>query len=231
MSESIVHSNGGVTLLGAGEILPAVLDEALIHAPLLVAADGGAARALALGHDPAAVIGDLDSLDAASRAALPPGRVHLIADQETTDFDKCLRSIQAPLVLAVGFTGARLDHEMAAFSTLLQHARRPCLLIGPQDVAFVAPPELSLALAPGTRLSLFPMGRVTGESRGLRWPIEGIGFAPGVRIGTSNEVVGQEVALRFSARRMLVFLPRHALPAAIRALAPGCVAKAAARGG
>lgn len=231
MSQSIVHSVRGVTVVGAGEILPAVLDEALIHAPLLVAADGGAARALALGHDPAAVIGDLDSLDAATRAALPPARVHRIADQETTDFDKCLRRIRAPLVLAVGFTGARLDHEMAAFSTLLQHAKRPCLLIGPEDVAFVAPLDFRLALEPGTRLSLFPMGRVTGESRGLRWPIEGIRFAPGGRIGTSNEAVAPEVALRFSVRRMLVFLPRPALAAAIRALAPEYVAPAAARGG
>jgi thiamine pyrophosphokinase len=184
-----------------------------------------------LGHNPAAVIGDLDSLDAETRSALPPGRVHRIADQETTDFDKCLRNIRAPLVLAVGFTGARLDHEMAAFSTLLQHAGRACLLVGEHDVAFVAPFELRLALEPGTRVSLFPMGEVTGESRGLRWPIEGLKFAPGGRIGTSNETVGQEIALRFSARRMLVFLPRAALAAAIRALAPEYAAKAAARGG
>ncbi|MDH3263556.1 MAG: thiamine diphosphokinase [Paracoccaceae bacterium] len=230
MDRCIVHSERGVTIVGAGELLPAVLDEALIHAPLLVAADGGAARALALGHDLAAVIGDLDSLEATTRAALPPGRVHRIADQETTDFDKCLRTIRAPLVLAVGFTGARLDHELAAFSTLLQHAGRPCLLIGPEDVAFVAPLDLRLALAPGTRLSLFPMGEVTGESRGLRWPIEGIRFAPGGRIGTSNEAAAPEVALSFSARRMLVFLPRPALGSAIRALAPGYAAQAAARG-
>lgn len=227
----IVHSKHGVTVVGAGEFLPAVLEDALIRAPLLVAADGGAARAMELGHEPAAVIGDLDSLDAATRAALPPARVHRIADQETTDFDKCLRSIHAPLVLAVGFTGARLDHEMAAFSALLRHARRPCLLIGPEDVAFVAPRDLRLALAPGTRLSLFPMGRVTGRSTGLRWPIEGIRFAPDGRIGTSNEAVDGQVALRFSSRRMLVFLPRPALGAAVRALAPGYAAPAAARGG
>jgi thiamine pyrophosphokinase len=223
----IVRSGKGVTILGAGEASAAVLAEALIHAPTLVAADGGAGRALALGHMPRAVIGDLDSLAEADARAIGPKRIHRIAEQETTDFDKCLRSVRAPLILAVGFTGARLDHELAAFSTLLAHARRRILLVGSEDVAFVAPPELSLALAPGTRLSLFPFGRVRGRSTGLRWPIDGIGFAPGGRIGTSNEVTEPEVRLAFSARRMLVLLPRPALPAAIAALAR----PPAARGG
>src|SRR5690606_35846853 len=115
---------------------------------------------------PQAVIGDLDSLDAATRAALPPGRLHRIEEQETTDFDKCLRSIRAPVVLGVGFTGARLDHQMAAFSALLDGRLPPCLLIGGADVAFAAPLRLRLELPLGTRVSLFPMGEVSGESRG-----------------------------------------------------------------
>ncbi len=227
----IVRSTDGVTILGAGETSPAVLAEALIHAPVLVAADGGAGRALALGHMPRAVIGDLDSLAEADARAIGPGRIHRIAEQETTDFDKCLRSVRAPLVLAVGFTGARLDHELAALSTLVAHARRRILLLGPEDVAFVAPPSLRLALAPGTRLSLFPFGRVRGTSAGLRWPIDGIAFAPGGRIGTSNEVAGPEVRLSFSARRMLVLLPRQALGAAIAALAAPAAPAAPPAGG
>lgn len=218
MTGYIVQSGRGITLLGGGEVSPTVLDDALIHAPLLVAADGGAAQALALGHMPAAVIGDLDSLDAATAAALPPERVHRICEQVTTDFDKCLRSIRTPLALAVGFTGARLDHQMAAFSALLEHRVPPCLILGPEDVVFVAPERLSLALEPGTRVSLFPMGKVHGESRGLEWPIDGLALAPGGRIGTSNRAIAHRVELRFSARRMLVFLPRTALAAAIAAL-------------
>lgn len=220
MASSIVHTATGVTIVGAGEVSAAVLADAVAHAPLLVAADGGAGRAVALGYVLEAVIGDLNSLDAATRSVLPPERVHRIAEQETTDFDKCLRSIQAPLVLAVGFTGARIDHELAAFSTLLQHAARPCILIGREDVAFIAPRAFGLDLRPGTRVSLIPMGEVTGQSFGLRWPIEGIRFAPGGRIGTSNEAVTGQVRLSFSSRRMLVLLPRSSLAAAIRSLAP-----------
>jgi len=227
----IVRSSAGVTVLGAGDVTADLLEEALAHAPALVAADGGAAAALRFGRIPEAVIGDLDSLDAASAAALPQERIHLIPDQETTDFDKCLAAIEAPLVVAVGFTGARLDHEMAAFSTLLAHAGRPVVLLGGHDVAFAAPAELTLSLAAGTRVSLFPMGEVTGESEGLRWPIGGLRLAPGGRIGTSNLAVAEEVRLSFSAPRMLVFLPRDCLAAAISALAAQPAGQAAVRGG
>lgn len=227
----ILRTSRGVTLVGAAGVARDVLDRALALAPVVVAADGGAESVLARGLLPDAVIGDLDSLPAAAAARIPSGRLHRIDDQETTDFDKCLRAIRAPLVLATGFTGRRLDHELAAFATLLAHARRPCLLLGPEDVVFVAPREVELALAPGTRVSLFPMGPLTGRSEGLRWPIDGIRFAPSRRIGTSNEAVAPRVRLSFSARRMLVILPSACLEAAIRTLAPRFPVTAAARGG
>jgi thiamine pyrophosphokinase len=39
---------------------------------------------------PEAVIGDFDSIRPAARTALPPDRLHPIAEQDTTDFDKAL---------------------------------------------------------------------------------------------------------------------------------------------
>jgi len=71
---------------------------------------------------------------------------------------------------------------------------------------FLCPPELHLPLAAGARVSLFPMGAVTGTSQGLDWPIGGIDFAPDGRVGTSNRAQG-DVTLRVTAPRMLVILP------------------------
>ena len=48
-----------VTLLGGGELAAATVSELLTLAPNLVACDGAAARALALGHVPDRGIGDL----------------------------------------------------------------------------------------------------------------------------------------------------------------------------
>ncbi|MFZ5751968.1 MAG: thiamine diphosphokinase [Pseudomonadota bacterium] len=213
MSTAIVQSSEPVTLVGGGKVAPADLGQALGLAPTLVAADGGANRALSLGHPPVAVIGDLDSLDAASRAALPPGRIHRVPEQDTTDFEKCLARIEAPLILGLGFAGPRLDHWLAVANALVRHPHRPCVILGGPDIAFAAPPRLSLPLEPGTRVSLFPLAPVTGRSAGLRWPIEGLHLAPDGRIGTSNEALGP-VHLEFDAPGMLVILPRAALAVA-----------------
>lgn len=218
MNHAIVQSSDGVTLVGGGPVGAALLRQAEAHAPRLVAADSGADRLLRLGRLPEAVIGDLDSISDAARARLGDRIFHL-PEQETTDFDKALRSISAPFVLALGFAGARIDHGLAVLNALVRHADRRCLLVGPQDVVFHAPPELVLSLRAGDRLSLFPMAEVGGESEGLEWPTGGLRFAPDAMIGTSNRVTAGRVTLRFDGAGMLVILPRRRLGAALTALA------------
>ncbi len=217
MTIPIVQSLLGVTLVGGGPLTRATLVRSMAVAPRLVAADGGADRLLRLGHRPEAVIGDLDSISAQARADLGDA-VHLIPEQDTTDFDKALRSIAAPFVVGLGFSGARLDHGLAALNTLVRHAHRTCLLVGQGDVTFLAPRQITLNLPVGSRLSLFPMRPVKGRSIGLRWPIDGLDFAPDARTGTSNEVAAAEVTLCFDAPGMLVILPQRTLPAVLDAL-------------
>ena len=218
MTMEIVETATFVTLLGGGAVDAADLDLALTVAPVLVAADGGADMALALGRMPRAVIGDLDSLSPAGRAALDPSSVHHIPEQDSTDFDKALRSIAAPLILAVGFTGRRIDHELAAYHVLVMRAERRCVILGAEDIVFHAPPTLRLDLPVGTRLSLFPLAEVAVASTGLRWPTDGLAFHPARLIGTSNAVAGDAVTLRPSGPGMLVILPRAHLAAVIPAL-------------
>jgi thiamine pyrophosphokinase len=189
---------------------------ALALAPVLVAADGGADAARRRGLSPVAVIGDMDSLSPAARRAFAD-RLHPVAEQDTTDFDKALTRIDAPAVLALGFAGGRLDHELAALHSLVRRADRPCLLLGARTLAFHAPPRLALDLAPGTLVSLFPFARVRAASRGLRWPTDHLVFAPDRRVGTSNEAAGP-VEVTPSRPGMLVILPRATLPLALAAL-------------
>lgn len=218
MTETIIRSNEPVTLLGAAPVGETALAESLRHAPRLIAADGGAVTALSFGHIPEAVFGDFDSIDADTLARIPAERLNRIDEQDSTDFDKALRSIDAPLVLAAGFTGGRIDHELAVYNALVRHADRPCIVLGESDICFHAPPTLALEAGRGMRLSLFPMAAVSGSGSGLRWPIEGIAFAPSGRVGTSNEAVESRVSLEMRSPGMLVILPRSALPAAIRSL-------------
>ncbi len=218
----IVRENAPVTLVGGAAVTPERLARAMALAPVTVAADGGADAALAHGVVPRAVIGDFDSLSRTAREVLPAEILHPIEEQETTDFDKCLRNIAAPLVIGVGFSGDRLDHQLAAYNTLVRHPGRRCVLLGAEELVFLAPPSLSLDLAPGTPVSLFPMGAVEGVSEGLEWPIGGVNFAPDGRVGTSNRTTGP-VQLSLTAPKMLVILPEAALEVVARALL-ACVA-------
>ncbi|MBN2906102.1 MAG: thiamine diphosphokinase [Rhodobacteraceae bacterium] len=220
MTTSLLHSSDNITILGGGAVDSRALGQALALAPVLVAADGGADAALAAGHMPRLVIGDFDSISAAARAAIPAVRQHPIAEQDSTDFEKCLRAVTAPLILGLGLLGARLDHQLAALNTLVRYPDRRCVLVGAKDLCFHCPANLRLDLPVGTRVSLFPLAPVTGQSEGLRWPIGGIGFAPGGRIGTSNAASGP-VRLRMAGPGMAVIVPRAHLAEVARALMPG----------
>ncbi|SHJ16179.1 thiamine pyrophosphokinase [Palleronia salina] len=205
-----------LTLLGGGASDPADLAESLARAPGLVALDGGADVALAAGHTPALTIGDMDSISGTALAALPPDSVIRVDEQDTTDFEKGLSRVSAPLILGVGFTGGRHDHMLAALSVLVR-LRPPCVLLGGEDVIFAAPRRVMLDLAPGTRVSLFPLAPVTGRSRGLEWPIDGLTLSPVGRVGTSNRALGP-VELSFDGPGPIVLLPRSCLDQAIAAV-------------
>ncbi|MBE9636516.1 thiamine diphosphokinase [Salipiger mangrovisoli] len=218
MNSGLIRSQLPVLLVGGGDCPPEMLAPLLERCPVRVGADGGGAALLAAGVMPDAVIGDLDSLGPDARARIPAPRIHHIAEQNSTDFDKCLRNIDAPLVYAAGFLGARLDHQLSAMTVLVRRPERPCLLVGREDVVALCPPELALELPLGTRASLFPMAEVGGHSRGLRWPIDGLRFTPDRLTGTSNETDAPRVELRLDAPKMLVILPVQAQAALERGL-------------
>lgn len=211
MKDEIVRCATVLTLLGGGAARGTEIALAVARSASVVAVDSGAEAALEAGLMPEAVIGDFDSLSEAVRVALPPDRLHRVEEQDSTDFEKALERVQAPLILGVGFTGHRRDHELAALHGLLRFAAQRVILLSEADAICLCPPDMELDLAAGTRVSLFPMMPVRGRSEGLAWPIAGIDFAPGVRIGTSNAATGGRVRLRMDRPGMLLLLPLESL--------------------
>lgn len=223
MNHSIVHSLEPITLVGGGHLSADDLEEVLKIAPRVVAVDSGLDQALASGITPEAVIGDLDSVSTNSIEQLPVDKRHEIVEQDTTDFDKALRNISAPVIVAVGFCGGRLDHQLAALHTLLTHADRPCVLLGETEISFILPPYIALPMKPEDTVSLFPLVPVTGRSTGLEWPIDGLFFDPASRIGTSNRAQGQ-VELNVDQPGLLAIIPRRLIQPVVRELSRSDVA-------
>jgi len=203
-----LNSTEPVLLVGAGPLDPEVL-VSRYRDQKIVAADGGAATVLAAGLRPDLVIGDMDSLDPALRADLPPDILRPIAEQDSTDFEKCLRRIAAPLVLAMGFANGRMDHLLAVFNAMIRYPERRCALIGAEDIAVVLPPEISLPIDPGTPLSLFPFRCCTLRGTGLKYPLDGLVFEPHGQIGTSNTATGPVTLVADNPGMLLILPPTH----------------------
>ena len=206
-SKAILSSSSPVVFLGGGHASAVDFADALTICGKLVAVDGGLVAAQTAGRMPDAVIGDMDSAPPEALAHVPIARQHRVSEQQSTDFDKALRNVDAPVVVGVGFCGGRVDHQLAAFHTLLVHADRPCILVGADEVTVLAPPQVTLDMVAGEVVSLFPMLPVQGRSTGLEWAIDGLAFEPASFVGTSNRALG-EVKLMMDAPGMLLILPK-----------------------
>lgn len=217
MKKPIVSSFSPITLVGGGQGSIKELSAALKLAPLCVAVDGGAALAQASGTPIAALIGDFDSVTAASLLQIPPDRQFKISEQETTDFDKALAHIEAPAVVGVGFLGGRVDHQLAAFSTLARFADRPCVLLGDAHIVLLAPPRITVPTRAGDVVSIYPLATVDGESTGLEWPINGLTLDPLGRVGTSNRATGP-MTLSMTRPTALLILPARVIAPVLQAL-------------
>lgn len=157
MKETILTTKETVLLVGGGAIDPNRFERDLDRGLPIVAADGGADAVLDHGRVPDVVIGDLDSMSETARSCIPSDRIHLVAEQDSTDFDKVLRNVHAPFFEAHGFMGRRMDHSLAALNTLVRNPHKRCILHAENDVIVLCPPEMRLELPKSCRVSLFPM--------------------------------------------------------------------------
>lgn len=187
---------GPLAIVGGGAVDPALLVDLAERGVALVGADGGGDAIGDAGLLPAAIIGDLDSLrDRAGWEART--RVIHLPEQVTTDFQKALYSTRAPVTLALGMTGKRLDHTLAALSAVLQYApERQLLLVDEVDVALAVVGSIRFAAGARERVSIHPLLPIRFlHSTGLFYAMDGLTLEPGGLIGTSNEGTGGPVEI------------------------------------
>ncbi len=216
MSNLIVHDSEPLTLVGGAVVSQTVLNICLKLAPTIVAADGGANHVWALENRPKAVIGDLDSLSQESRIAFADV-LHSVTEQDTTDFEKAICRIDAPLILAAGFLGGRLDHTLAVLNVLYRFADKAVICLSEEDVVFLVSERTKLRLNPGQRLAILPLASVEVTTRGLVWDMNRSRLHPTGLVSSSNEVAEPEVDIEASGP-VFVTLPLAGLDAAITAV-------------
>lgn len=189
----------------------------LADADLLIAADGGAASLVALGHRPDVVVGDLDSVDGelVERLAAAGTRVERQpSDKDASDTELALQVLLdagATSIVLLGATGGRRpDHALANVLLLSDPtlARATVRLVHGASVARVlrGRGELVLDAAPGDVVSLLPMGGDAGgvTTTGLRWALAGATLHAGRSRGLSNEVLAAPASVQVERGVLLV---------------------------
>ena len=185
-----------LAIVGGGAVDSALLRELAGRGVALVGADGGGDAIGSAGLTPDLIVGDLDSLTNRAGWAARTRVIH-IPEQITTDFQKALYSTQAPVTLALGMTGKRLDHTLAALSAVLQYApQRRLVVVDEVDVALAVIGPVAFAAGQGERVSIHPLLPVSFiRSGGLLYPLDGLRLEPGGLLGTSNEGLGEPVEI------------------------------------
>jgi len=185
-----------MAIVGGGAVDLVLLRELAARNVALVGADGGGDTIDAAGLMPELIVGDLDSLRDRAGWERRTRVVH-IPEQVTTDFQKALYSTDAPVTLALGMTGKRLDHTLAALSAVLKYAsRRKIVVVDEVDVALAVVGSVGFEAGTGERVSIHPLIPVNfTRSNGLLYPLDGLRLEPGGLGGTSNEGVGGRVEI------------------------------------
>lgn len=209
-----------------GDVDPSDLGAALDLAsaggqrPMVIAADGGAAKALAAGVQPDLVVGDGDSLAPDVRDHLERAGVELSlasVDKDESDTELCLLAATArgarSLTVVGALGGERPEHAVA--NLLLMSDPRldgveVQLVDGPTRLVRIGsgegPGRLDIDGEPGDWISLFALaGDVRGVSTtGLRFPLDDETLRPGPARGLSNELVERAATVITARGRLLV---------------------------
>jgi thiamine pyrophosphokinase len=206
-----------VVLAGAGFDLLRLRDEAE-RATAVVAADAGAILCRAAGIEPAAVVGDFDSISAEVLAGFAPEQLHPAPDPESNDLEKALAWVadrfgaDAEVVLAAGggVDGGRMDHALANLGPIVRQPHARISMVDGEGRLFaLRQGHVTVRGLAGRRLSILPwsLHGVTVSETGVRYPLDRALLHLGGR-GVSNEIAADEATVTVHDGVALVWVER-----------------------
>lgn len=201
MSRALIFVNGELRDTGAARAIIQPED-------VIIAADGGARHALALGVIPTAIIGDFDSLSEAEARVFTDMGVHMLRfppSKDETDLELALAHAVCAghhPILIIGANGGRLDQELGNLSLLADPEFSDSDLRIDDGIteAFFITAKASIQGKAGDTVSLIPWGnRAEGVSTdGLVYPLNDETLLPYRTRSISNQMLAEtaEVSLK-----------------------------------
>ena len=207
---AVVFANGEYDQVSAS--LASVTDEDFI-----VCVDGGVRHCLRTKLRPDLLLGDLDSLDEHSAAAieqLGTEQIQYPAEKDASDLELALQALcerTVEQVVVLGVSGGRTDHQLFNWQLLASRAWPFQLRVIDSTIdAYLihSSRPFDQPLAKGTTFSVIPLaGPATGvKVSGARYPLDDASLNPGNTIGLSNIVTDSR--LQVSVEEGIVMLMR-----------------------
>ncbi len=198
-------------LIGNGQTLPAVfLKELAAKADLIVAADGGADRALQAGLTPQIIIGDLDSISAQAKKCVSSENLVFVQNQNNTDLEKSLDWILSHKITSctlAGFMGGRWDFTFGNLLSVLPYIQRINLFFaGPGWELYPIQKSKRFGCMKGKRVSLIPVRNCMGVClKGLKYPLQNASLKAGTGRTISNETTGKSFCVELKKGCLFVY--------------------------
>jgi thiamine pyrophosphokinase len=212
LTRSHAHTHMHAVIVANGELhANARLKEIWQRADWRLAADGGARNAREqLGRAPQVVVGDLDSLDGATRAWLEANRAEFIQHpvaKDETDLELALNLAAtrgAARITLLGAVGGRADQFIA---NVLLLTRTPNLVIaGATSELWAATGHAAIEGNAGDTVSLIPIdARVEGiVTRELEYPLRDEDLERGTTRGVSNRMLADRAEVSWRKGLLLI---------------------------
>ncbi|MDR1225366.1 MAG: thiamine diphosphokinase [Prevotellaceae bacterium] len=201
-SETVILANGAFP---SHEVPRRILH----FAKRVICCDGAIENLLKNGIEPAAIVGDLDSISDEHRVRFS-GILHQDGDQEINDLTKAVSFCRGKNwggVSILGATGKREDHTLGNMSLLVDYINESFDIQMITDHGVINAIKFSSVFESfaGQQVSFFRCSKamdVTTEN--LKYPLQKSPLAA-LWMGTLNEAMGASFALHFTKGSLLVF--------------------------
>lgn len=203
-----------IIFTGGEVVLSSLVKEVTQDADFIIAVDSGAKVAMELGVMPRIVIGDMDSIDNATKEVLEKNGIEFQispTEKDETDtelgIDYATKNGATEIIIIGGTFGDRIDHILAniLYATI---SRVPITFVNGLQKSFMkkGPVQLSLKGNKKDLLSLIPLTEdVTGiSSTGLQWELHDSTLVFGMPRGVSNVFLQEEITLSWKSGWLLV---------------------------
>lgn len=188
----------------------ALLKELAAQADFILAADGGAPKAIQAGITPDKIIGDLDSLPPSF--SWPADKLLHVSRQDNTDLEKALDFLQEKSftqVTVAGAIGGRWDFSIGNFLSAYPYLNK-------MDICFAADgwkifpliKSVQKTVRPGTRVSLIPLTDCRQVTlKGLQYPLQNENLYLGHTGRTlSNTAKEDTISVQFTQGFLLLYI-------------------------